>query len=124
MGDIFGQYAPVRAEQKQDRLDSLIAYEEHYMRLIRSYKSEIEDIRDMLEQVRREREEFYRKLPEIERVMKEDGVISDDTKRQWIAELRDNMERSFAISENLINHYVTSNLDEFKRKMKDAMGKV
>lgn len=125
MGDLFSQFSPVNSEYKDDKLEALIAYEEHYMKLLRNYKNEIADIELMMEQLRKEREEFYyEKLPKIESAINEDQVLSVKAKEKWILELRTNMEKSFTISESLIAHYVTSNIDEFKRKMQLEISKV
>lgn len=125
MGDLFSQYAPVNPEYKSEKLDTLVAYEEHYMRLLYNYKAEISEIEKMMEQLRLERTEFYTsKLPEIEKTIMEDEVLSEEAKTKWIMELRANVEKSFAISESLILHYVTSNLEEFKCKMQSIIDKV
>lgn len=125
MGDLFNPFTPVNPEYKSEKLDTLIAYEEHYMKLLRNFKAEIADIESMMTQLRQEREAFYSsKLPEIEKSIKADEVLSDEAKQKWITELRANVEKSFAISESLISHYVTSNLEEFKRKMESIIDKV
>lgn len=125
MGDLFGQYTKVPPEYQQDNLETLCQYEEHYMRLVRNYAGEIREIQTMMENLRKERERFYRKiLPETERKIQADEVLSPEAKKQWIEEFRTNMENSFRISEELISHYVTSNLNEFKDKMKKIVDKV
>ena len=125
MSDLFNPFTPVNPEYKNENLESLIAYEEHYMKLLRSYKAEIDGIQSMMSQLRQERKDFYEsKLPEIEKTIMEDEVLSKEAKTKWIMELRDNVEKSLAISESLISHYVTSNLEEFKRKMQSIIDKV
>lgn len=125
MGDLFNQFAPVNSEYKSEKLDSLIAYEEHYMKLLRNYKAEIMDIENMMSQLRQERTLFYSsKLPEIEESIMSDEVLSEEAKQKWIMELRTNVENSFKISESLISHYVTSNLEEFQHKMQSIIDKV
>ena len=125
MGDLFNQFTPVNSEYKSEKLDALIAYEEHYHKLLRNFKAEIADIESMMTQLRQEREVFYSsKLTKKKKTIKEDEVFSDEAKQKWIMELRANVEKSFAISESLISHYVTSNLEEFKRKMESIIDKV
>ncbi len=125
MGDLFGQYTKVNPEYQNEGIETLIAYEEHYMQLLRNYKTEIKDIEDMMFQLRKERADFYHsKLPEIEKTIANDGVLSEEAKQEWIMKLQENVEKSFAVSEELIAHYVTSNLGEFKRKMQSIMDKV
>lgn len=125
MGELFGQYTKVAEEYQRSDLEALCQYEEHYMRLLRNYEGEIKAIASMMEDLRKERAEFYQKtLPETERQMQADEVLSSEAKAQWIREFRANMESSFCISEKLISHYVTANQDEFKKKMEDAIGRV
>ena len=125
MGDLFSQYAPVNPEYKSEKLDTLIAYEEHYHKILRNFKVEISEIENMMVQLRQERTEFYSsKLPDIEKTIMNDEVLSNEAKQKWIMELRANVEKSFMISETLISHYVTSNLEEFKRKMQSIIDKV
>lgn len=125
MADLFAQFSPIRPEYKSNKGEALMAYEEHFMKLVRNYKPEIEDIENMMEQIRQERYTFYKtKLPEIERYITNDNVLSEEAKQEWITELRSNIEKSFTISESLISHYVTSNIEEFKAKMKEEMDKV
>lgn len=125
MGDLFSQYAPVNPEYKNEKLDTLIAYEEHYMKLLRNFKAEIAEIENMMSQLRKERTDFYSsKLPEIEKSIMDDDVLSEEAKQKWIIELKSNVEKSFSISESLISHYVTSNLEEFKCKMQSMIDKV
>ena len=125
MGTIFGPGGHANPKNINEKLEAIIAYEEAYMKLIRSYKNEIAEIQNMMCQLRQEREEFYNsKLPEIEKRIKEDEVLSNVAKEKWLTELHDNVEKSFTISEKLISHYVTSNLEEFKSKMQSILNKV
>lgn len=125
MGELFGQYTKVPTEYQRSDLEAICQYEEHYMRLLRNYAGEIREIESMMESLRKEREKFYRKtLPETERQIQADKVLSAEAKVQWIEEFRANMENSFRISEELISHYVTANLKEFKKKLEDAVERV
>ena len=125
MGELFGQYTKVAEEYQRQDLETLCQYEEHYMRLLRNYAGEIREIQAMIESLRKEREDFYREiLPETERQIQADEILSAEAKVQWIEEFRANMENSFRISEELISHYVTANLKEFKDKLKKAINRV
>lgn len=125
MGELFGQYTKVAEEYQRQDLETLCQYEEHYMRLLRNYAGEIREIQAMIESLRKERENFYREiLPETERQIQADEILSAEAKVQWIEEFRANMENSFRISEELISHYVTANLKEFKDKLKKAINRV
>lgn len=125
MGELFGQYAKVAEDYQRQDLEVLCQYEEHYMRLLRNYAGEIKEIQSMMERLRKERDSFYREiLPETERQIEADNILSDEAKAQWIREFQTNMESSFRISEELINHYVTANLEEFKGMLKKAIERV
>ena len=124
MADLFSQFKRVTPENRNLTADTLLAYEEAYMKLLKNYAAEIQAIEQMMEQLRKERESFYlQKLPQIkERMLQEeiDGAVLNE----WLTELQENMERSFRISESLIQHYVTDNLAEFNRKLQIAMEQV
>lgn len=125
MGELFGQYTKVAEEYQRQDAEALYQYEEHYMRLLRNYAGEIRDIQSMMESLRKERENFYREiLPETERQIQADSILSAEAKTQWIGEFRANMENSFRISEELISHYVTANQKEFKDMLKKAFDRV
>ena len=124
MGDMLSSFQKVRAHDQNLTADAVLAYEEAYMKLLKRYKDEIAEIEGMMEQVRAERERFYlQKLPEIKQAMEQDEV-SAEIQQEWLSEIRENMERSFQISEALIQHYVTDNLEEFTRKLKEMAGRI
>ena len=110
----FDEYRNVPSGKKLNRPEALIAYEKSYMELLKRYKNEIHEIESMMCALREERTCFYMKqLPAIEKAMEMDGV-SPEIRSQWLVELQENVEKSFKISEELIQHYVTRNLAEFK----------
>lgn len=125
MGDLFYSFTPVNPEYNNKKLEQLSAYEEHYMKLLQKYKPEIEEIERMMENLRCERKNFYEKtLPQVEMALKKEEVSSIKAKQMWISEFVKNMEKSFEISDSLISHYITSNLEEFKEKMQSVVDKV
>lgn len=125
MGDLFGAFQNVSAKNKNESFEDIAAYEEHYMRLLKRYQNEIHDIEEMLENLRMEEKNFYlNELPAIKKAMVGDEVLSNTCKKEWLTELQANMQRSFEISESLIQHYITKNLEEFKQELKKAVGKV
>lgn len=125
MGDLFRQYQPINPEYKNNKLDVFCAYEEHYMGLLRNYKIEIEFIEQMLEKVREERKTFYeRDFPNMIQEITGNTEFSNEAKEKWVMEIRENMEKSFKISETLITHYVTDNLSEFRVKMSSIINEV
>ncbi len=124
MGDMLSNFQKVKPNKQNLTADSILAYEEAYMKLLKKYKDEIAGIEEMMEHVRKERETFYlQKMPEIKAAMQQDEV-SPEIQQQWLADLQENMEKSFKISESLIQHYVTEHLDEFTRKLKETVGRI
>lgn len=94
------------------------------MQLLKSYKPEIEAINEMFRQLREEEAAFWNEFPKIEAAMKADEVLSREAKEKWLVQYHDNMMASFRMSESLLEHYVTKNLEEFKQELKAAKGKV
>lgn len=100
MGDLFGAFQKVSPQNKNNSFDQIAAYEEYYMKLLKRYQGDIQNIEEMMENLRKERKDFYLK------------------------ELQANVERSFQISESLIQHYITKNLDEFRQELREATKRV
>ena len=50
--------------------------------------------------------------------------FNGSVKAEWLTELQANVERSFQISESLIQHYITKNLDEFRQELREATKRV
>lgn len=125
MGDLFGAFQKVSPQNKSNSFDQIAAYEEYYMKLLKRYQGDIQNIEEMMENLRKERKDFYLKeLPAIQKAMVEDDVLSNDCKAEWLTELQANVERSFQISESLIWHYITKNLDEFRQELREATKRV
>ena len=79
----------------------------------------------MLRDLREEQRKFYLEdLVSIQETLRNDEILSERAKEQWILELRANMEKSFQISEELISHFITNNKAEFRKKMEEALKKV
>lgn len=121
MGDLFGAYRSVSSEKRNNSFEAVSAYEEHYMKLLKKYAPEIQEIEQMMQNLREERKRFYlEELPQIQRTMTADDVLSEENKAEWLKQLQENMEHSFQISESLIQHYITKNLEEFERELKSS----
>ncbi len=120
----FESLKRVSSDKKMNRAETLIAYEKSYMELLRRYKEEIQNIESMMQSLRAERLAFYNEqLPAIRQEMEMDEV-SPEVRAQWMDEMQVNMEKSLKISEALIEHYVTKNLEEFKNALQEAVGMV
>ena len=104
--------------------ETIMQYEKHYHDIVKIYLPEIQAINKLLENLRDEVKAFWDKFPEIEKAMKNDDVLSKEIKQEWLKEYRNSMTESFAMSRKLIEHYIISNVEEFKCKLENAMNKV
>ena len=76
----------------------------------------------MLSDFRAEQTKFYEQvLPNIIYKLNSDEGIDAEMKRTWLNRLSTNMERSFNLSESLINDYAVKNLEEFKTAVNEKM---
>ena len=72
MGDLFGAFQKVSPQNKNNSFDQIAAYEEYYMKLLKRYQGDIQNIEEMMENLRKERKDFYLKeLPAIQKAMVE-----------------------------------------------------
>lgn len=123
--DCFHVFDDVSPKKKEPSIQVLFDYEKHYMELVRKYSPEISMIVDMLRNFRKEQEQFYKEtLPEIIAKLNEDVGIDEEMKRVWLKRLTTNMDRSFGLSETLINDYATKNIDEFKAAVQERLRKL
>lgn len=121
-GNCFREFDDINPRKKEPSIHVLFEYEKHYMELVREYKSEIEFIEDMLKTFRAEQTKFYEEtLPKISRSMTEDQSVDDEMKKIWLNRLSTNLDRSYLISEKLINDYVTKSVDEFKKAVDEKL---
>lgn len=122
VGNCFDEFKDIPQKRKDPTIQVLYEYEKHYLEMVKKYSEEIKFIQDMLIEFREEQEMFYNQvLPEIiDKLNKEDG-IDDEMKRIWLKRLSTNIERSFSLSETLINDYTTKSLDEFKQAVNEKL---
>lgn len=122
ISNCFGEFEDVSPKRKEPTIQVLYEYEKHYLEMLRKYSNEIEFIQKMLSNFREEQAKFYHQvLPDIEDKLKGDEAINDEMRRIWIDRLVANMDRSFNLSESLINDYAVKNLDEFKTAVNEKM---
>ena len=62
-------------------------------------------------------------LPKIIAKLNGEKAIDDDTRKVWMKRFVDNMDKSFSLSETLINDYVVKTIDEFKNEVKEKLDK-
>lgn len=61
MGDLYGAFQKVSPQNKNNSFDQIAAYEEYYMKLLKRYQGDIQNIEEMMENLRKERKDFYLK---------------------------------------------------------------
>lgn len=125
LDNCFREFDDVSPKRKEPSIQVLYDYEKHYMELVKKYASEIKMVADMLCDLRKEQEIFYKEtLPEIIEKLNQDAGIDEEMRNVWLKRLTTNMDRSFGLSETLINDYVTKNIDEFKVEVNETIKKL
>lgn len=122
-GNCFDEFKDVSPRKKDPTIQVLYDYEKHYMELVRKYGNEIQFISDMLQNFRKEQELFYKEtLPEIKEKLSQDSAgVDEEMKRVWLQRLTTNIDRSFGLSETLINGYATKSIEEFKTAVNEKL---
>lgn len=122
-GNCFDEFKDISPRKKDPSIQVLYDYEKHYMELIRKYSTEIKFIADMLSDFRKEQEQFYNEtLPKIKEKLSQDSVgVDEEMKKVWLKRLTMNIDRSFGLSETLINGYATKSIEEFKAAVNEKL---
>lgn len=122
IGDCFQEFDDTNPKKKNPTIQVLYDYEKHYMELVRKYSSEISMIADMLRDFREEQEMFYKEiLPEIVAKLNQDIGVEEEMRNVWLKRLTTNIDRSFGLSEELINDYTTKSINEFKMAVNEKL---
>lgn len=122
ISNCFGEFEDISPKRKEPTIQALYEYEKHYLEMLKKYSDEIKFIQDMLSDFRAEQTKFYEQvLPNIIDKLNSDEGIDAEMKRTWLNRLSTNMERSFNLSESLINDYAVKNLEEFKTAVNEKM---
>lgn len=117
----FEEFNDDTPRKKDPTIQVLFDYEKHYMDLVRKYSNEIKFIEDMLSDYRQEQIKFYAEtLPKLKKI-NEDSGIDEEMKRTWLSRLTNNMDKSFQMSDTLINEFVTKKLQEFKDDVNEKL---
>ena len=118
----FDEFKDISPKKKDPTIQVLYEYEKHYLEMIRKYGEEIKFIQDLLQEYRKEYKTFYETtLPQVKKKLMEDVCIDEEMKRVWLNRFITNVERSFGLSETLINDYAIKNLDEFKKAVNEKL---
>lgn len=121
-GNCFDEFKDIPQKRKDPTIQVLYEYEKHYLEMIKKYSGEIKFIQNMLVEFRKEQENFYNQmLPEIIDKLNKDKGIDEEMRRVWLTRLSTNIERSFNLSETLINDYTIKSLDEFKQAVNEKL---
>lgn len=121
MGNVFDEFRvgkSARLEQ-ESTAEMLMAYEEHYMRLIKKFRPEIEFISDLHERHTQEVKNFYQsELPAVIKKL-EAEPIADDVRREWLKHLEHHIDNSFKMSGEFINVLTTKKVEEFNAALRE-----
>ena len=114
--DVFG----VKPSKQQDpTIQMLYDYEEHYMKLIKSYRHEIEFINQLHTQHEQEVKNFYQNdLPAIQRKLMSEP-IDNEVRCEWLKHLEQHIHKSFEMSEHFINVLTTKKVEEFNAAIRE-----
>ncbi len=125
MNDMFDRFRTVQANQYNETADKLMAYERAYAKLLKDYAPELREVESILRELRDEKNQFYgHDWNEIESSLSKIDYINQDVKIKWLEEMRDSMERSFKLSDSIINDFVKKTLDEFGETLRRELRKV
>lgn len=115
LDNCFDEFNDISPKRKEPSIQALYDYEKHYMELVRKYSKEINMIAEMLSDFRDEQKEFYEEiLPQVSEKLNQEEIIDNEMKKRWLTQFKANMDRSFSLTETLINNYTTKKIDEFK----------
>ena len=119
MGNIFDRFGGGKPRHSDTTAQVLFDYEEHYMRLVKSYREEIEFINGLHTTHTREVKNFYENdLPTIIKKL-EVEPIADDVRREWLNHLEEHMDKSFKMSGHFIDVLTTKKVEEFNAALRE-----
>lgn len=122
MGDIFLSYDEAPLRNSNNTMEMLMEYEKHYMRLVERHKNDISFINNLLRETRDEMQEYTIALGEINSKLDEQNV-DETVKNIWLKHINENLYRSFELSTELIEHFVTKTQEQFKTELQKCLNK-
>jgi len=112
---------PLRRDQRGSSAQMLFEYEEHYMRLVKNFRHEIEFINDLHTTHTREVKNFYANdLPAIQKKLSAEP-IADDVRQDWLKHLERHMNNSFNMSGHFIDDLTTKKVEEFNAALREKI---
>ncbi len=119
MGNIFDRFGGGKPRHSDTTVQVIFDYEEHYMRLVKSYREEIKFINDLHTTHTREVKNFYENdLPTIIKKL-EAEPIADDVRHEWLNHLEEHMDKSFKMSGHFIDVLTTKKVEEFNATLRE-----
>ena len=121
MGNVFDEFRVGKSARREQTstAEMLMAYEEHYMRLIKNFRQEIEFINGLHTEHEREVKNFYQNdLPAIIKKL-ESEPIEDDVRREWLNHLERHMDKSFKMSGEFIDVLTSKKVEEFNAALRE-----
>lgn len=110
----------VQLEYTKENLAVLFDYEKHCLELLKDYKEEIKFSTNILEDIRKERANFFAEtLKEVSNTLKETQVDDSITSR-WIQNLVNSYTDSLNVSNDLAEESVVAQLGELRAKAKSV----
>ena len=120
-GSAFDKFRRNSTAQSDSTAQMLFDYEEHYMRLVKSYRPEIEFINDLHTTHTREVKNFYENdLPAIQQKLAAEP-IADDVRQDWLKHLEQHMSKSFDMSGHFIDVLTTKKVEEFNAALREKI---
>lgn len=120
-GSAFGKFHRSSSRHSDTTAEMLMDYEEHYMRLVKSYRHEIEFISDLHTTHTKEVKNFYANdLPAIVRKL-EAEPIADDIRREWLKHLEQHISKSYDMSGHFIDVLTTKKVEEFNAALREKI---
>ncbi|MBR2773590.1 MAG: hypothetical protein IKD73_01210 [Selenomonadaceae bacterium] len=120
-GSAFDKFRRNSTAHSDSTAQMLFDYEEHYMRLVKSYRHEIEFINDLQTTHTKEVKNFYANdLPAIIKKL-EAEPIADDVRREWLKHLEEHINKSFDMSGHFIGILTTKKVEEFNAALREKI---
>ena len=123
MGNVFDEFRTGGRSRRgqESTAEMLFAYEEHYMRLVKNFRPEIEFINDLHTTHTQEVKNFYANdLPAIQKKLAAEP-IADDVRREWLKHLERHMNNSFDMSGHFIGILTTKKVEEFNAALREKI---
>ena len=121
MANLFDNFKKNKPKHFEPTAQMLYDYEEHYMRLVKNFRHEIEFISGLHSEHEREVKNFYANdLPAIIKKL-EAEPITDEVRREWLKHLEQHMNKSFEMSGHFIGVITTKKVEEFNEALRDKI---